>query len=252
METLFSIKKESFHNALLHIAALKSEVSPELRQMIHKDLRYVTRKKFSTYHVTGLNGIVGCPAAVEVHGDHIFIDETQIRKRDIPIGVYRQALLAGASRQGWGGKKRYDYCNMYTALGCSYATGLTVVHYWPRFMSAKIHALRLPLALAVSFMTVPVVKSLWKAMGIAPFYVSYHYAKATKNLECEKCLSEVEARTIQEIAARKVKKREFNFVDSLRRDLFETKKLINQKTFEGKICDYHQEGGFELLPGTNT
>eukprot|EP00759_Apiculatamorpha_spiralis_P050933 PhF_6_TR4999/c0_g1_i1/m.7075 len=242
MESLYS-QRGNFLQACWHIGSLREPLSPTFQSIVTDDLKTSmpdVRKQFNLWNVPNIKQVVGTGNSVEVHGNAIFIDEADIKRKAMPIGCFRQTLFAGVSRQTMGGRKTYDFVNMNVALlgGYLFGAGCIKLHTW--FEIKRLQALRAPLGFIGFGFGFAATKYIWKSFGIATLFVEHHFRKGSSALNCETCLAEVQANTQHKIEQRNVEKLTGGqHTDAMKMELAALKQLYKEGKFKGKQCCYH-------------
>lgn len=205
MDALFAVSPGGFFSVTTHISLYHEDMSPGFDALATQCLKDTGLKpaKFTRWNVKGMKEIMAKAMPVEVHGNHVLIDEEAIRRDPAAVhGVVRYSLRSAAHRRYEGGRWLYDFVVMNFTLFTGFIFS-TAFLYHGRNRYAKMRA-RPFLSIAASYLvfavSVPLVKGLFKLFSVGMLLAEKSHKKCLNELRCRECLCDVLEATKTQIA----------------------------------------------------
>ena len=262
MDTLFGINRAQFHQLVTHVSLYHEDASSPYRQLAEEVLVAAGLKpsSFTIWHVPNMDSYLGKAVPVDVHGQHVFMDEDHALAKARSYGMLKYALMTSSVRAKEGGRKRYDFTTLNLSLAVGSAAGCGFLYYgryrWKWMMRRPLGCIFG--SFGVCLATVVLMRGVIKGLGVGMVVAERGHGKALRGLKCVDCLEDVSEYTVQQIQDLKeqkisqqpgmpppppefVKKFEKSMqiqADLLSRDVAEVGRL--KKLASGVVCSFHE------------
>lgn len=200
MDALAASNPAGFSHLCSHISMYNKPMSPGVENFIRKTLIEDVKLRnantnYTLWDIPGMGGQLGKVLPFDIYGQHVLIDEAEMRSdgKKLTHGVFRYLINAAGVRRREGGRRLYDYATMNFALACGAILGGAFLYHSRRrftFLQRR-PALSILLSLGIVAATVPVVRSLFKIFAVGIAIAERQHSKALRATPCYDCLSDI-------------------------------------------------------------